>query len=373
MTHKTGADMKNPFSYSGIVTKKAFCNREQELAQIGQLVRNSQNVLLYSHRKTGKSSLLMELFRQIREQGRDIKTMYVDLYGTLTEQDFVDALFGALPQIEPHYKRIVKALPGVKVSMSVDPATGSPLFSVSAAPSERKHLLSRTMDILKSYSHKSRLAIALDEFQEVSEYGDDGFEKRLRSFIQTQDRISYIFSGSQAHILAEMFQTAKRPFYQSAHSFPLQPIDKASYVAWARELFARKGVDLPQEVAEEVVDRCEYQPLYIQHFFSRLWQTRTLDLDKVAGIEQEIIQSHKNEYITIFDTLTANQKKALKLIAATDGQGMYHTESLQSVGFSSSSLLARAVDALEGKGLIAKNGTYRIQDVMLKKWILSIS
>jgi hypothetical protein len=52
---------------------------------------------------------------------------------------------------------------------------------------------------------------------------------------------------------------------------------------------------------------------------------------------------------------------------------MYHTESLQSVGFSSSSLLARAVDALEGKELIAKNGTYRIQDVMLKKWILSIS
>ena len=364
--------MKNPFSYSGIVTKRAFCNRENELGQIGQQIQNSQNVLLYSHRKTGKSSLLIELFRRMNEQVPGIKTMYVDLYGTVTEQDFVDALFAGLPQVEPQYKRILKALPGVKVFVSVDPATGYPVFSVSAAPSERKHLLSRTMDILKSYSEKFRLAIALDEFQEISQY-EQGFEKRLRSYIQTHDRISYIFSGSQAHILAEMFQTAKRPFYQSARSFPLQPIDKASYVAWAKELFSRKKVDLPKEVAEEVVERSEYQPLYIQHFFYRLWQTRSLDLAKVAAIEWEIIQSHKNEYITIFDNLTANQKKALKLIAKTDGEGIYQTENLQDAGFSSSSLLARAVDSLEEKELIAKNGTYQIQDVMLKKWILSIS
>ncbi len=365
--------MKNPFSYSGIVTKKSFCNRENELGQISQLVQNSQNVLLYSHRKTGKSSLLIELFRRIKEQGLDIKTMYVDLYGTVTEQDFVDALFAGLPQIEPQYKRILKALPGVKVSVSVDPVTANPVFSVSAAPSERKHLLSRTMDILKSYSEKSRLAIALDEFQEISEYAEEGFEKRLRSFVQTHDRISYIFSGSQAHILAEMFQTAKKPFYQSAYSFPLQPIDKASYVAWSKELFSRKKVDLPPEVAEEVVNRCEFQPLYIQHFFYRLWQTRRLDLGKVADIEQEIIQSHKNEYITIFDNLTANQKKALKLIAKTEGEGLYQTENLQKAGFSSSSLLARAVDSLEEKELIAKNSAYHIQDVMFKKWILAIS
>ena len=54
--------MENPFSYSGIVTGEAFCNRESEMSELGQLAKDSQNVLIYSHRKTGKSSLLFELF-----------------------------------------------------------------------------------------------------------------------------------------------------------------------------------------------------------------------------------------------------------------------------------------------------------------------
>ena len=54
--------MENPFSYSGIVTGEAFCNRKRELSELGQLAKDSQNVLIYSHRKTGKSSLLFELF-----------------------------------------------------------------------------------------------------------------------------------------------------------------------------------------------------------------------------------------------------------------------------------------------------------------------
>jgi hypothetical protein len=364
--------MKNPFSYSGIVTEKSFCNRETEISNLMGLVEDSQNILLYSHRKTGKSSLLFELFRSIRERNSNIRTMYIDLYGTVTEQDFVNALFAALPQVEPQYKRVLKALPGVKLSVSVDPATGQPCFSVSAAPSEKKHLLTRAMSILESCSRKNRLAVALDEFQEISEYGEEGFEKRLRSHIQNHDRIAYIFSGSQAHLLSEMFQSAKRAFYQSAHSFPLQHIQQEDYVSWARSLFASKNVELPREVVEDVVERCEYQPLYIQQFLYRLWQSRTLDLGKVDSIEQEIIQSHKNEYMSVFDSLTANQKKGLKLIAKTGGQSMYQADNLISVGLSTASLLTRAIDSLMDKELIAKNGTYQIQDVMFKKWVLAM-
>ena len=365
--------MTNPFSYSGVVTKKAFCNRKNELSQLTGLIENSQNVLLYSHRKAGKSSLLFEIFRKMDDKKSGIKTMYVDLYGTLTEHDFVNALFAALPQIEPHYKKVLKSLAGINLTVSFDPSTGAPVFSVSASPSEKKRLLSKTMDILKSYSNRNRLAIALDEFQEISEYGEDGFEKRLRSHIQTHDRIAYIFCGSQAHLLSEMFQSAKRAFYQSARSFPLQKIQKAEFVSWAKEHFASKNVDLPDNIAEEVIERCEHQPLYIQQFFHRLWQAKTLTLDKVDSIEKEILQNHKNEYITVFDSLTANQKKALKLIARTGGEAMYQAENFYSVGFSTASQLTRAIGSLMEKELIAKNCNYQIQDVMLKKWVIAIS
>lgn len=366
--------MENPFSYSGIVTGEAFCNRKSELSELGQLAKDSQNVLIYSHRKTGKSSLLFELFRRIHEEKKnDIKTMYVDLYGTLTEQDFVDAIFAALPQVEPQYKKVLKALPGVSLSVSIDPVSGAPSFSVSANPSEKKHLLSKAMDMLKSFSKNKKLAIALDEFQEISAYTEKGFEKRLRSFIQTHERISYIFSGSQAHLLADMFQSAQKAFYQSAHSFPLQHIEKPAYVSWAKKHFAAKNVNLPHDIIEDIVERCEYQPLYIQQFLYRLWQAKSLDMEKVETIEREIIKAHRNEYMAIFDSLTSNQKKALKLIAKTEGESIYKIDNLQSFGFSTASVLTRAIQSLLEKELIAKNGNYNIQDAMLKKWVLSIA
>ncbi len=364
--------VNNPFKYSRLVTDKAFCNREYEQSQLLDLIKNSENVLLYSHRKTGKSSLIHKVFRRLIDQKSNTKTIYIDLYGTLSEQDFIDAIFTGLTQIESSYKKILKSISGLKMISSIDPMTNLPTISISSEPSEKKNLLAKAMQILESYSAKNRIAVAFDEFQEISGYADEGFEKRLRSFIQLHSRISYIFSGSQQHILTQMFSSAKRAFYHSAHSFPLKQIEMSHFVSWAQNLFTEKNVTLPNEVIENVVERCSFQPLYIQQFLYKLWKVKIIDLRKVDDIENEIIQSHRNEYISIFDSLTTNQKKALKLIAKTDGESIYQVETLNRMGFKSGSLLSRAIKSLLDKELIAKNGQYRIQDVMLKKWIMAI-
>ena len=55
--------MKNPFSFSGIVEDPAFCNREKEQTDLTRFIGNSQNVLLYSHRRFGKTSLINRVFK----------------------------------------------------------------------------------------------------------------------------------------------------------------------------------------------------------------------------------------------------------------------------------------------------------------------
>jgi AAA+ ATPase superfamily predicted ATPase len=54
--------MENPFKFSGIVEEPAFCNRQNEQKELIQYIENSQNVLLYSHRRYGKSSLILKMF-----------------------------------------------------------------------------------------------------------------------------------------------------------------------------------------------------------------------------------------------------------------------------------------------------------------------
>jgi len=57
--------MDNPFTPSSVVTGVSFCNRRKELKEHSYYVQNNQTVLLYSHRRTGKTSLIFELMRKI--------------------------------------------------------------------------------------------------------------------------------------------------------------------------------------------------------------------------------------------------------------------------------------------------------------------
>jgi hypothetical protein len=50
---------------------------------------------------------------------------------------------------------------------------------------------------------------------------------------------------------------------------------------------------------------------------------------------------------------------------------MFYSESLQRFGFRSGSLLSKALSTLSKRDIVTKNKIYRIQNVMLKKWILS--
>ncbi|MGD9090809.1 MAG: hypothetical protein PVI38_20145, partial [Desulfobacterales bacterium] len=197
--------------------------------------------------------------------------------------------------------------------------------------------------------------VVFDEFQEVAKYSEEGFEKRLRKVIQGYQNISYIFSGSQKHILIEMFDSAKRAFYKMARSYPLKNIEMQHYVDWAQKLFKKKKVNLDKEIIIDIVERCDYQPMYIQQFLFDLWRCDTVNLAALDEIQKSIIVSQKNQFIVLWDLLTQNQKKTLWLLAETGGEGIYAAEQLQRIGFNSGSVLQRALMSLVEKEILSKN------------------
>jgi hypothetical protein len=365
--------MENPFSFSDYVAGEAFCNRATEQKDLIYYARNSQNVLLYSHRRMGKTSLLHQVIRRLKRAKPRVPSIYIDLYGTLDENDFIDAVLTGLTQLESKFERILKQMAGLKVTGSIDPITDLPTLSASIKPREKPEYLEKALNLMASYSNKQKLLVVFDEFQEVAKYSEAGFEKRLRRVIQGHRNISYIFSGSQKHILIEMFGSAKRAFYKMARSYPLEKIEIRHFIGWAQNLFKKKNINLPQEIITNIVERSEHQPIYVQQFLFDLWRSATVSLAVVDEIENSIITSQKNQFIVLWDLLTQNQKKALRLLAETEGKGIYAAEQLQRVGFNSGSVLQRALAALIEKEIISKNDRFQFQDAMLKKWVQSLS
>ena len=364
--------MDNPFRFSGIVDDPAFCNRKREREALKQYIQSSQNVLLYSHRRYGKSSLILKLFKELHK----ITPIYVDLYGTTSVEDFIASLLKGISAVEPRMNRLMNmlraAISSITLNFSVDPITGlpaaTPVFQRSAEPKTVNEILA----LLVELSKKNRMVVAFDEFQEVAGYGGDVFEKMLRNAIQHHQKISYIFAGSQRHLITEMFNDRKRAFYKIAASFPLKKIETADYIDWIGGLYRRSERKIEYRMIEDVVNRCENHPKYVQEFFFHLWVEPQLSFEVIDRVEHRIIHDRVPEFSYAWDALTLNQRKALKLIAGTLGKNIFAAENLVAYGFRTASQASAALMKLEKGGFLDKNREWKIHDPIFYRWLQAV-
>jgi hypothetical protein len=185
------------------------------------------------------------------------------------------------------------------------------------------------------------------------------------------EHVSYFFCGSQRHILTEIFTNENRAFYKLAQSYPLTKIQTDHYVPWAQKLFLKTGNKIEAQLVEEIVARCENHPMYVQQFLFYLWEEKVtkLSIETVDEVERRILQGSRNEFLNLWDSLTLNQKKTLKLILFTGGREMFYANALQAVDLNAGSQVTRSLEKLVGDDIVLKNDEYKIQDVMFKKWI----
>ncbi len=248
-----------------------------------------------------------------------------------------------------------------------------PTLTPEFQTAEKSLPLKSLMDLLERFSRDRKLVVAFDEFQEIANYTDaDAFEKRLRGFIQQHERVSYIFSGSQKHMLTAMFHSRNRAFYHQAATLTLKEIRKKEYVPWLADRFAASVHPVPRECLPAIVDQFEGHPMYIQFFCFFLWE-KLHESPWHDGLLQEVesmmITEKQLEYQILWDNLTGNQKKTLKLVLASDGKNLFTGEALQLADIKTASIVTQCLKALCGKQILVKNSRYLIQDVLLRKWI----
>jgi hypothetical protein len=141
------------------------------------------------------------------------------------------------------------------------------------------------------------------------------------------------------------------------------------YVNWAQSIFRTRGVDLGEQTITDIVERCDFQPMYIQQFLFELWRLDEFGPEVLDRLELEILKRRENEFMILWDSLTPNQRKALRLLSETEGEGIYYADALQKSGLKAGAVLKRALESLSAREIITKNRTYHIQDAMLKKWV----
>jgi len=79
----------NPFQHGVAVTGKVFVGREDEIQDALTQIRKRKSIVVYSDRKMGKSSFLLELARR---NSREFVFAYIDLLGMVDHNQFIESM-----------------------------------------------------------------------------------------------------------------------------------------------------------------------------------------------------------------------------------------------------------------------------------------
>jgi len=110
--------------------------------------------------------------------------------------------------------------------------------------------------------------------------------------------------------------------------------------------------------------------MYVQEFFFNIWLDENVSFENLDRIERSVVEKRVPEYSYAWDSLTLNQKRALKLIAATSGKYIFAAENLDRFGFRTASQVTAALKKIEKTGILDKNKVWKIHDPFFKRWLL---
>ena len=226
-------------------------------------------------------------------------------------------------------------------------------------------------DYLKS--RKRPVVIAIDEFQQVRKYPESGTEALLRSYIQFLPNVHFIFSGSQYHLMTDMFVSPRGPFYNSTDIMSLTTIDSEKYLLFARSFFESDGRKFDDDTFRKVYSDFDGITWYIQSVLNRVWQYR----DGLQGDEdvEYAVRDLIEDRALVFHDLFASQPEASRaLLKAIAAEGVVSTPTgsafLGKHHLGSASTVASAAEALIGKEILYKTEAgLVVYDRLMGRWL----
>ncbi len=215
--------MKNPFVYGETVTGDNFCNRKQEISELVNDIKNGTNVIIFSPRRYGKTSLINQVLESARQKG--ILSFYVDLYPAVNKQKFIEIYARAISTgLTGKTSRIVKKLkeylPRIIPKVVMDDQSVHFEFGFD----HRGSLSPQVDDLLEAGKkaadqHNKNAVVVFDEFQEIANFDDQEIERKMRSVFQHHRNVCYIFMGSKTHLMRDIFNNLTDRFTKAESTF----------------------------------------------------------------------------------------------------------------------------------------------------------
>jgi len=367
----------NPVFPMGIATGAAFCDRYQERAELKNNILHNRHTVLLAPRRYGKTSLASEVVRESGLLCAEIDFL-LSANAKAVEARILDKVGFVLHQLLPKKKspkeKILQLFHKLKPELTIS-ALGQKVVLHAPNPTDREITIS---DVLLNLDHaaqslKKRVVFFMDEFQQLGELKDNhSIEASIRHAVERSQNVSYIFSGSNRHMLTQMFSDKNRPFYRLCTTINLNRIQKPDHIKFIQKQSKHKWKkELPDETISEIICLSECHPYYVNLICKYFWDNNLFPSKKqIEKMWHEYIESQKSVISYDLVSLSNNQKILLFELAKYPTQQPFSQEYLHRTQLSIASQKEAAKKLLLGDYIYKDDkGITRVLDPAIRSFV----
>ena len=367
--------MDNPFKYGCVVSGDHFCDRDKAEDEICRFVKAGQNVFVQGERRMGKTSLVKKAVSSIKGE----RLVYIDLYCIGSQADLCRRIaegVGRANTSMPFLKRAMSFASRLRPTLSFDSENGAPKISVDSIAAAEPTSLGVVLEMLEKIACDGKTCVVFDEFQDVLRLKDSArVLAEMRSRIQFQENIPYLFLGSVRHEMWRIFNDSKSPFFKSAAAYDVGEIDAGDFAAFIVARFAKGGRHTSLETAGAIIEAACGVSGDVPEFCAALWDA-TSDGDEVSQTDfpkalEVIFMRERKGFEKALSRLTPLQTTVLRSLAAYPKARVYGAEFLKAAGMANAGAVRKALLRLEDNDLVYQvDGEYRFTDSFFRQWLL---
>lgn len=375
--------MPNPFRLEVLGEGDPFCDRQEEVQQLLRCAKATQNVVLASPRRYGKTSLCRKVQKKLNDEGWlcfAFDFAGVDSVSEIARRlarDMLKTLHGRESFLSKG-KRWLNALTAFRPVLTFDPSGEAAISVARAVETENPRTqLEQTLEDLARIIDAGEWPchVVMDEFQDLTKLAESQVvEGIVRRTIQGLPA-SFVFSGSRRSLLLAMFNDQKRFLTLSAVKMFLPPLPLDETSACIRACFSQAGRHVDPDVSAALVAAAGQYPFYVQRLASEVFERSgaRVTREDVDQARRAVMQSESGLYETMISPLTTRQLRLLKTLAAAPSVRLTSAEFVARSELPASSIVDIR-DILLREDLIEKTegDLWRVVDPFFAAWLAAL-
>ena len=371
---------ENPFIFGEIVDEPNFVDRTTELDQLTRDLADGQKVFLLSPRRFGKSSLVALALLKLKKRHIHPVSITVSSYSSYAQflEKFAEKVLRAAGPWDRVKDWVTRFGRNVKPDVNYNMTTGEVSISLGKGPGFDPTPIAPEVFAMPGELTKNggfRMAICLDEFQQISEFNGGSVENAIRNQVQEQREVGYVFAGSQPSLMKEML-SAKRPFHRAGPIMFLDKIPAADWKDFIVRQFRNRGRVLDEKGLETLLQIADLIPYDVQRIAHELWDyaelkdRRELQASDVNSVTDSLVGGQSTYYELLWEQLSARQRATLQALAERGPAALYSQAVLTEFRLGPASTVQKALQSLDSRDILDRyKDTYFFLDPLFPRWI----